>query len=289
MRKKLNQWLEKLSQRQLLGLSMSLCGGIGLFDYAIRIDLSLSIFYLIPIAIAAWYGDRHQGIFLAVLSSLVWLCADITAKRYPAVFLPIWNFGIRLGFFGLVSYLISLQQGAYKREIQLARIDGLTGIYNRRFFIEMLEIEMARSRRYHFPFAIAYLDIDNFKTVNDRFGHKVGDRLLQTIIKQLQTSLRENDILGRLGGDEFAILLPQMEAAQAHSTLLRIHAQLNAAVNPTWAIGFSVGAVAYTEMPNTVDEIITLADEIMYEIKKSGKNRVGFKVAKQTTPNNPVI
>ncbi len=128
-----------------------------------------------------------------------------------------WNEGIRFSFFVIVSYLISLQRQAYQKEQRLARIDGFTGIHNRRFFREVLGLEIERSRRYNTALALVYLDLDNFKAVNDRFGHREGDRLLKILAYQLRTTLRANDMVGRLGQCMFATA--PLEKSDGHPPL----------------------------------------------------------------------
>ena len=272
MKQKLDKWLKRQPNWQLCCLSVLLTLVIGVIDFAVRVDLSISIFYLVPVALAAWYINRSAGMLIAVLCSLVWLWADVAPKHHDLLFIPIWNSGIRLGFSMVVSYLISLQQQAYQRELHLAQRDGLTGIHNRRAFIEILQLEMERSRRYGSPFTLAYLDIDYFKGVNDQLGHAEGDRLLKAVARRLQSTVRTSDTIGRLGGDEFAILLPHIGSTQAYQSLTRIHAQLKLTVSSRWPIGFSIGAATFLKSPNSVDEAITRADEIMYKIKRTGKN-----------------
>ncbi len=284
MRKKVGQWLSNRSRHQIIWLSVLLSLLIGAIDYAVRIDLSLSFFYLLPIVIVAWYADLAAGIGISVLCSLVWLCADISVKNYSYVFLPIWNAGVRLGFFLLISYLMVLQHQTLKKERQLARIDELTGIYNRRFFIEILKLEMERSRRYRTPLTLAYLDIDNFKAINDTWGHQEGDRLLKAVSKLLPELMRVNDIVGRLGGDEFGIILPQLEFSQGYSTLARIHVQLTSEISRDWPVGFSIGAITFLENPASADDAIAQADQVMYEIKRKGKNALDIRMVGSTQP-----
>lgn len=279
MKQKINRWLECHSSRQLLCLSMALAAAISVFDRGVRIDLSLSVFYLVPIAIASWYINRRSGIVLSVLCSLAWLWADTAGKQAAISFLPIWNAGIRLSFFAIVSYLISLQKRAYQKERRLARTDGLTGIHNRRFFREILRLEIERSRRYKTSFALAYLDIDNFKAINDSLGHQEGDRLLKNLAYQLRKTLRANDTVGRLGGDEFAILLAQIDPAKVHHSLKRVQAQLQSSIGSCWPVSFSIGVVVFAESPVSVGVAIAQADRVMYDIKKSGKNRLELQMA----------
>ncbi|PZO11384.1 MAG: hypothetical protein DCF25_19520 [Leptolyngbya foveolarum] len=142
------------------------------------------VYYLILVP------NRPFGIALSPLCSLAWLWADTTTKQSTIPLLPIWNARVRLSFFTLVIDLISLQKRAYQKERRFARTDGLTGIHNWHFFRETLRLEIERSRRYKTSFALAYLDLDNFKAVNDRLGPQEGDRLLKILARQLRGTLR---------------------------------------------------------------------------------------------------
>ena len=288
MKQKINQWLECRSPWQLLCLCIVLASAISVFDQ-MQMDLSLSVLYLGPIAIASWYINRQSGIVLSVLCSLDWLWADATAKQAAIAFLPIWNAGIRFSFFMIVSYLISLQKRAYQKERRFARTDGLTGIHHRRFFREVLRLEIERSRRYRTSFALAYLDLDNFKAINDRFGHQEGDRLLKTLAYQLRKTLRVNDTVGRLGGDEFAILISQIDPAKVHHSLKRVQAHLQASIGSRWPVSFSIGVVIFAESPASVGAAIAQADQVMYDIKKSGKNRLELQMAQLDAPTRSAL
>lgn len=289
MKQKVDEWLKCQPKWQLYCLSILLTLIIGAVDLAVRIDLSISIFYLVPIALAAWYISRSAGTLMAVLCSLVWLWADIASKHHALLFISIWNSGIRLSFSLVVSYLISLQKQAYQRELHLAQRDELTSIHNRRAFMEILALEMERSRRYGTLFTLVYLDIDYFKEINDRLGHVEGDHLLKAVAHQLQTTVRTSDTVGRLGGDEFAILLPQIGYAQAYQSLLRIHTQLKSKVSSRWPVGFSVGAATFLESPSSADDAIARADAIMYKIKKTGKDGLEIRLVKPKLRMNQAV
>ncbi|MBE9139530.1 GGDEF domain-containing protein [Nodosilinea sp. LEGE 07088] len=216
-----------------------------------------------------------MGLFIAVCCTLAWFLADIAARQYDIALLPYWNAAVRFGFFSIINFLLVSHRQAYVREQQLARIDGLTGIYNRRFFLELLELELERTRRYHQPLTLAYLDIDDFKLVNDKLGHSSGDRLLQTVAQTLKETVRSCDIVARLGGDEFAILLPQIDSQQAAIALTRTHHQLKKiSQSNRWPIGFSMGAITFNTPPPSTDALIAQADQLMYAVKGSGKNRL---------------
>ncbi len=170
-------------------------------------------------------------------------------------------------------------QTALETEKNLSRIDFLTGIPNRRSFYQALTTESKRARRYQRPTTVAYLDVDNFKNVNDQLGHAIGDELLKTIGKGLESTLRETDTAARLGGDEFAILLPETDAESASVVMGKVQTCLDSAMQQrSWPVSFSVGVVTFTTPPASTDEMVKRADELMYEVKRSGKSAMVSQV-----------
>jgi predicted signal transduction protein with EAL and GGDEF domain len=184
---------------------------------------SFSLFYLAPISLIAWYQGRIAGIVFAVLSAMIWFLIDLYARGFHlAIWLMGWNAILRFGFFLITTWLLSALREAYSREQNLARKDFLTQIWNRFAFYELAEIEVARARRYQHPLSLAYIDLDNFKKVNDRFGHSTGDELLKRVVDLITSYIRKTDLFSRLGGDEFALLLPQTPGNTAITLLERI-------------------------------------------------------------------
>lgn len=262
----------------MTGLSGALLLIIWTVDSLVRVDVSLSIFYLLPISIMTWFMGERVGILMSLLCTLAWLQVDITTKQYDVLILPFWNAVVRLGFFAITSYLLASLREAYQREQSLARIDGLTGVYNRRYFLELLQLELRRNSRTPSPLTLAYLDLDNFKLVNDKFGHSAGDDILRAVARCLRETLRCGDLVGRIGGDEFAILLPQMQYQQAKTALMRVHQQLQLlSQSQGWPVGFSIGAITFVTPPDSVDMLIAQSDQLMYLVKGSGKNRVEMR------------
>lgn len=273
-------FLNRRSQSELISISVVLFVLISSIDYYIvTVDLGLSIFYVAPIAILAWYVGRRSSFALSMMSAIAWGLAEHRAKEYTNLLFPIWNAGVRLTFFLLVSYLMVSLKAAYEREKQFARIDGLTQILNRRFFMEVLEQELVRSHRYHYPITLAYLDLDNFKAVNDKQGHHVGDLLLKQVARTLTGTLRDSDRIARLGGDEFAVLLPHLAPEEAKMAIHRIHGQLLQQIEATtWGVGFSLGAVTCQTYKLSVQDLLNEADKLMYSVKHDGKNQVRHQV-----------
>jgi diguanylate cyclase (GGDEF)-like protein len=165
------------------------------------------------------------------------------------------------------------------KEQELARIDPLTAVPNRRAFYEALDQERMRSRRYRRPFTVAYVDLDNFKKVNDSLGHAVGDELLVQVAAGLKNNLRASDYVGRLGGDEFAVLLPETDATAAQLVLRKLRLRLLEEMKAhEWQVTFSIGAATFLDPPDSLDVIIRMADETMYAIKAHGKDNVSVSL-----------
>lgn len=238
-------------------------------------ELSFSIFYLVPTLYAGGLISPRAGRIYAVVCAAVWGYLDIVNGRpYSAMWIPCWNAAVRLGFFLLINELVIALRHAYLRERRLSRTDGLTGIANARVFREYAERTIALSRRNGLPFTIAYIDLDQFKQVNDAFGHSEGDKLLIMVARLIGERLRATDTVARLGGDEFAILLPDTGNEQALVLLERIEERIKREVSGRWPVGATIGAVTFTDSPENVDYAIFLADTLMYKGKDQGRGRI---------------
>jgi diguanylate cyclase (GGDEF)-like protein len=178
----------------------------------------------------------------------------------------------------LVSIAIEHHQALDELEHR-AHTDSLTGVANRGRFMELAETEMARARRYGNPYAVLLLDIDHFKEVNDKYGHKSGDVVLRELTSIMRRVLREVDIIGRIGGEEFAVLLPQTEPEKALQVAERLRetvASTNIAIasDTPLRISVSIGISVPSANSNLIDEILRKADAALYMAKNSGRNRV---------------
>ncbi len=175
------------------------------------------------------------------------------------------------------------QRAALEQEKRLSRIDPLTGLANRRAFYEGAEVERARSVRYVRNLSMAYIDLDNFKHVNDQFGHEMGDQLLVVVANILRSGLRQSDMAARLGGDEFAVILPETDHLGACRATSKLHELLTQAMQDNdWPVTFSMGVVTFESLPATTEEMIQKADELMYTVKHSGKNRIATSIFQAT-------
>ncbi|MBI5822889.1 MAG: GGDEF domain-containing protein [Chloroflexi bacterium] len=252
---------------------IALCG-VTILDYVTGAELSFSIFYLIPIALLAWRVDGNTGITAAMISAAAWLFVEVTSgPKYSSSFVYFWNAVIRLGFFLLPVLLFkNLEQ-----ERRLARTDFLTGAMNSRSFRELAQREIDRSVRYQHAFTVAFIDIDNFKIINDTFGHTFGDAVLRAIAKNMKENLRKTDAVARMGGDEFALLLPEVDSNNAPIAISKMQQKLQEEMlNNKWPVTFSIGVITLNAPELTVDDILGRVDKMMYSVKNYGKNDIKY-------------
>jgi diguanylate cyclase (GGDEF)-like protein len=198
-------------------------------------------------------------------------------KQHP--FILYWNTFVIFGFFLITALMLARLNTAFRREQQFSRVDFLTGVANPRSFHAFAQREAARANRYRHPLTIAYMDIDNFKEINDRFGHATGDALLVWVARTVESNLRRSDCVARIGGDEFAILLPETGSQAAEAVLNKLRRVLLENMEKNrWPVTFSIGAVTYNTEPASLDEMIRRADELMYSVKTTGKNNIAQMV-----------
>jgi diguanylate cyclase (GGDEF)-like protein len=272
--------LEKQSKPFWIVAGFALIGGVGILDFLTGYELAFSLFYLIPVALIAWLTSRRLGIVASLVSAIVWFIADIAAgSLYSHPFIYVWNTLIHLSFFVITALLLSTLRKVLEREREIAHIDYLTGAINSRLFYDFAQMEIDRIQRYEHPFTLAYIDLDNFKVVNDRFGHSVGDQALRTVVSATKKYLRKTDVVARLGGDEFVLLLPETNQESARVVLSKIQSGLLEEMRQNnWPITFSIGVLTCSAAPHTTDELVRMADELMYSVKHNGKNGIKYSV-----------
>ncbi len=251
---------------------------LGVSDLITGYEYSFSLFYLIPIVMAAWYVGTRAGLLIAGLSAVIWFLADIgSGNQYSSSIAYLWNVLIRLGFYLIVVTLLFNLKRALTTEQELARLDYNTGAVNARYFYELAQLEIDRLNRYKHSLAMAYIDLDNFKLINDRFGHSIGDQVLRRVVQILHGQIRRNDIIARMGGDEFALLLSEIDQIDVEHVIKRISSNLQADMEENhWPVTFSIGVVKFQTSPENVDEMVKAADQAMYTIKNGAKNGVFF-------------
>ncbi|KAA0259558.1 diguanylate cyclase [Deferribacter autotrophicus] len=174
-----------------------------------------------------------------------------------------------------IKYLIDMLDTKNKMLSILATTDDLTKSYNRRFFWEVAKKEETRANRYKSNYSIIMLDIDNFKNINDTYGHNVGDFVLKKLADAIKLNIRNSDTLARFGGEEFVILLPETDKEKAFLVAEKIRNKVENMefdeINEKVTVSFGV---ASRDEANDLDEVIKIADERLYKAKETGKNKV---------------
>jgi len=273
-------WLDSRSRWQILALALCLLGGVGFIDYVTGYEISFGLFYLGPVGIAAWCAGRRAGTALAMLSCVVWYAADTgSGHPYTHALIPVWNALVRLGFFLSTAFLLAALRERLTAEGLQARTDTLTGLLNSRAFMEKLEYTLALAGRSGNPLTLAYIDLDNFKGINDQYGHSEGDRVLRAFGQAMTECTRRSDTAARMGGDEFALLLMNLEASGAAEAISKLTHRLSESLRAGGkGVTCSIGAVTFKKPPGNADEAMRAADALMYEVKRKTKNNVAFRV-----------
>ena len=270
---------------------------IAAIDYATGMAVVISALYYIPIIAAGWFLRPERAVTVALVATLAWLAADVAWRGSDETqTIRTWNAFAGVLTLAAVTFLVQRARREHEallaanrqldlalaRETETARTDALTGMPNARALSETLNRELARSRRSGTPLSLLYIDLDDFKEVNDRYSHAAGDELLGRVGAALGSVLREGDIAARIGGDEFVVLLTGSSAESAKAVASRIVANVAAEAEryPDAPVGASVGVVHYARsFPAGAGEMLSRGDAVMYEAKHGGKGRVAAEVA----------
>jgi diguanylate cyclase (GGDEF)-like protein len=274
MTRVVGRWFGARSEPFLTLLCLFLIIAIAGVDHLTGPELEFEIVYLVPVAIASWYIGGMIGNFFAIVAAAGWFITDITAGHaHSHVLIGVWNVAVRLAVLMAYANLLAAMKRKISREVSIARVDALTGLLNSRGFFEIGERLVRLAERHKHPITIAYIDLDNFKEVNDRYGHNEGDRLLCSLATCFKRSCRRSDVIARLGGDEFAFLFPETGLRGGEEVLRLISERSRElAQEKGWPVTFSAGAVTFEKGIVDLQEAVRLADHVMYSVKRSGKD-----------------
>ena len=233
------------------------------------------ILYVLPVLLAAWNDGLAWGIVFAGATSVLRYLVGI--DQMPADTPLEARLSNELSYLAVVAVAIAGLSQLRRTQAQLellATHDPLTNVLNARAFSTELAQELGRNRRYGRPLALIYLDLDDFKRVNDAHGHATGDAVLRLVADATRSAVRQADVVGRLGGDEFAVLMPETEGTVAHAAANRLAVGIRTVFRGTPSVTASIGVVSVTGSEAGTDELLRKADQAMYEAKRSGKDRV---------------
>ena len=280
--KKLHCILARQNKRRIYAIALSLEGLVGWLDYLTGPFVSFSAYYLLPVALVAWYGSNLTAYAVALLSGVLRASVISQWPQYHAVPLMAYNTLLLGTLFLFVAVLVCRLRQTMHRLDELSARDDLTKVANRRQFLEACAVEIENAQRQKTPLTLVFLDLDNFKALNDTLGHQRGDELLVATADSIRQALRAGDHVGRLGGDEFGVLLPRTDRDQAEQVLARIHEKIGAAFAPSQAtpagVSASIGAVVYDGTQRLgAGELLAKADAQMYAVKAAAKS--GSRIA----------
>ena len=235
-------------------------------------------FYIWPILVSAYFmGRRNVAANLVVLA--VSFGAALAFFHNPGDRMILWmGTGVSVVLLGIVMTLLRERIDRLVAELhEISSTDPLTGLLNRRCFASIFETELERAGRSGGPLTLAMFDLDNFKQVNDRFGHAAGDRALCHFAELLRAEQRRGDAVARMGGEEFAVLLVDSDGDGAQRYAERLAATLNSSTAADEVqLAVSVGVASRDERLQTQDALLQAADAALYQAKAAGRNRVAL-------------
>ena len=239
------------------------------------VEIRLGILYIVPVVLVTWTEGLGWGIGFAVAT--IGLREIVAWEQLPPETPVMWRLVNTASYIAVLSVAMAGLQGLRSIQEQLSRLathDSLTGLVNARSFAARLTQELERNRRYPRPLALIYLDLDDFKVINDSHGHQTGDAVLRLVAEAMRSSVRQADVVGRLGGDEFGVLMPETDSALANQAAQRLAAGLRNRFKGTPTVTASIGVVSCAAPDANTDELLRRADQAMYEAKRTGKDRV---------------
>ncbi len=254
---------------------VALIGAVYALNLKTPSELHLGVLYVIPVLLASWHDGMAWGIVFGVATSVLRFLVGI--DQLPPTTTLTFRTLNEASYLAVVAVAIAGLSQLRQTQAQLERAatnDPLTNVHNARAFSEELAQELGRNRRYGRPLALIYLDLDDFKRVNDAHGHVTGDAVLRLVADAMRLAVRAADIVGRLGGDEFGVLMPETDGAVAHAAALRLASGIRTVFRGTPSVTASIGVVSVTGTEAGTDELLRKADEAMYEAKRAGKDRV---------------
>jgi diguanylate cyclase (GGDEF)-like protein len=283
--------LRRLPDVVIFAIGIVLIAGIAAYKLTAGRGVPVVDFFLIPLAGIAWLASSPRyGYLAAVITAATSVYIALVAQP-PAP----TGAALTAGAMRLVFYLVVLGFLAAMRRMQVdrdaeARTDNLTGAANARAFREIAAHEIERSRRYGHELSLLYLDLDDFKAINDHLGHAEGDDVLLHVSHVLRSVVRTVDTVARIGGDEFAVLMPETDITAAHVLTMRLKGELaRTGAQDGRPVPCSFGLVTFVHAPASLRELLDAGDDLMYRAKRNGKDRIEEAEVDTVGPQTPVL
>jgi len=273
MDSKLTKFFERRSRFAVLFIAITFSLLLGLVDLATGIELHFLLLYTIPIFLGSWFVSRDMGVGLAIFGSLIWFITDsLNGRAYSSPWIGYWNLLMRTSVFVIFAFTQASLKSKLDELSNLASRDFLTGLPNGRAFYELAAAEMSRASGLE-PMTLACIDVSGIHLVNERLGYPVGDQMMCTIAHTIRQNVARPDLVGRLAGTTFAVLLPKTASSGANSVLEKLHNVLKDERRKySHPLNFYISAVACTQAPRTVAELMQEADSQMIRMKNAKKD-----------------
>ena len=265
----------KLQNRLAWFIAIATFALLGLVRQTTAAEYAFASAAIVPVFLVAWTGGRRHGFAASALAVLMWVGSEVFSEHdFSAEWIPYLNGFARLATYCLVVHLTARIRELLEREVEMATHDPLTALLNRRAFLEAGDAETCHARRYGHPLAVLFIDLDNFKKLNDTRGHEVGDGALVAVAKAMKDVLRRTDIAGRLGGDEFAIILPEIDQPSARETSEKLLIAIRDALEDFAPVTASLGVACFRQPAENFAEMLVAADALMYRVKREGRGSI---------------
>jgi len=271
--------LRSLSRIRVSLLLILSAASLGVANYLVQPSgIHLNPLFVLPVCLAVWHTSFRAALAVAAISAMTSVASDIEIS-FSALQDVMGNIAIHTVSVAIIAVTVWRFRASYEEQRFLARHDGVTGILNRQTFEHEAQAMLRVACRQGWPMLLVYLDLDGFKSINDRHGHEAGDNVLRRFGMEGRMGLRRDDCFGRMGGDEFAVLmkLPSMDEGQQVAN--KLHRRFSAALADTGhEVTCSMGAL--TILPDVegihMDELMRNADRLMYAAKRGGKNGIRY-------------
>jgi diguanylate cyclase (GGDEF)-like protein len=272
----INGYMRRMPDALLFAIGLALIVALTVLKMTLGQRIPLVDFLLVPVVWVGWFaGSRSYGYALALIAALVSAVIAVFGITQASVGSACASALARFALYLVILGLLGMMRRERAGHQHAAATDPHTGLANARAFDALAAAEVVRSQRFAHPLSLAYLDLDDFKAVNDAFGHDCGDQALFDIGHVLRSTVRSVDLAARIGGDEFAVLMPETGAPEAHAVVERVRGELaRLTVGDGRHLLFSIGVVTFDRPPGSLKKLTAAADELLYRAKDNGKDRV---------------